>query len=300
MVGASLTRSSIVAITEPGLIEWLLQLPSFQAGAWLLVCAIVFSVLQNEFAHDRRQPALRTDAWVDAVYWLAGPILYAAIATSIVGAGFWLIYDGQTAALFGWLAGGAGWLGALPLPVQGLLVLLVTDLYMYWCHRLFHSKALWRFHAIHHSSENLDWLSAARFHPVNYVPHVIVANALVLWMGFAPAALVMLGPFNILYSSMVHANLNWTFGPLRHVFVSPVFHRWHHTGPDEGGSNNFAPTFSFLDHAFGTFHMPEGQVPGETGIEDKTMPATPWGQLVHPFIPAADQAPLADKTKAPA
>ena len=38
---------------------------------------------------------------------------------------------------------------------------------LYWLHRLFHGGGFWKYHAIHHSSEELDWISAARFHPVN-------------------------------------------------------------------------------------------------------------------------------------
>jgi sterol desaturase/sphingolipid hydroxylase (fatty acid hydroxylase superfamily) len=49
-----------------------------------------------------------------------------------------------------------------------------------------------------------------------------------LLCGISPDIFVVVGPFNIITSCLVHANLNWTFGPLRYVLVSPVFHRWHH------------------------------------------------------------------------
>ncbi len=49
-----------------------------------------------------------------------------------------------------------------------------------------------------------------------------------------------MGPFNTITSCLVHANLNWTFGPLRHVLVSPVFHRWHHD--EKTYDRNFAGT----------------------------------------------------------
>ena len=37
-------------------------------------------------------------------------------------------------------------------------------------HRLLHRPLLWRFHAVHHSSTQVDWLSAVRVHPVNDAP----------------------------------------------------------------------------------------------------------------------------------
>src|SRR5262249_28957972 len=105
----------------------------------------------------------------------------------------------------------------------------------------------------------------------------------VLLLGFAPVALVLLVPFNLVYSAMVHANLNWTFGPLRYVFASPVFHRWHHTMQDEGGNKNFATTFPLLDVVFGTFYMPPGKLPEQFGTDEPDFPTDFWGQFLHPF-----------------
>ncbi|MBK6741079.1 MAG: sterol desaturase family protein [Haliea sp.] len=47
----------------------------------------------------------------------------------------------------------------LPLLVQVPLIMLVTDCAQYWVHRAFHRvPLLWRFHRIHHSVEQMDWL----------------------------------------------------------------------------------------------------------------------------------------------
>jgi hypothetical protein len=73
------------------------------------------------------------------------------------------------------------------------------------------------------------------------------------------------------------------------VFASPVFHRWHHTGADEGGSKNFAATFSFLDHLFGTFYMPKDQKPMNLGLTDRDMPSNLLGQWLYPIMPSEPQ-----------
>ena len=60
------------------------------------------------------------------------------------------------------LLGGGGPLGHRR--AEGLS--LLGDLLIYWGHRLqHHSALLWRFHAVHHSAEHLDWLAAHREHP---------------------------------------------------------------------------------------------------------------------------------------
>ena len=46
--------------------------------------------------------------------------------------------------------------------------------------------------------------------------------------------ILAVGPATALYNIFTHANLDWDFGPLRRVLVSPNMHRWHHT-PEQPG-----------------------------------------------------------------
>jgi sterol desaturase/sphingolipid hydroxylase (fatty acid hydroxylase superfamily) len=257
--------------------------PIMGSAMWLVICGCLFGLLQHLAPVDRNQAHIRGDVHVDLIYWLGAPVIYGGIGGSLTIAGFLVIFGGDVNAAVAWSLSGAAWLRDWPLWLQALGVIIVTDMSMYWTHRLFHQGRLWRYHAIHHAPESLDWMHAVRFHPVNMVFHGMLANSLAMWIGFPPIAVAALGPFNVLYSSMVHANLNWTFGPLRHVFSSPVFHRWHHTSADQGGSKNFAATFSCLDHLFGTFYMPKGVLPMETGLTERDMPPSLIGQLLYPF-----------------
>jgi sterol desaturase/sphingolipid hydroxylase (fatty acid hydroxylase superfamily) len=154
---------------------------------------------------------------------------------------------------------------------------------LYWTHRLFHGQRLWKYHAVHHSSEDLEWISAARFHPINLFFGAVVADVVMLLAGISPNVFVVLGPITIAHSAFVHANLHWTLGPLKYVIATPVFHRWHHTAPDRGGEKNFAATFPVLDLIFGTFYMPAGEQPDDYGIADREFPTSFGGQLVRPF-----------------
>lgn len=259
--------------------------PIIQSTIWLFVCLGVFSVLQEIFPFDKKQPKIRKDVGVDIFYWIIPGLFYALISGSFVTIGYFIIFGGNTDKIMEYATHGAAWTKSMPIWLQAILVLIITDISLYWTHRLFHQDALWKYHAIHHGAQNLDWLHSVRFHPVNIVFHTIFANALVLWLGFSPLAIAALIPFNIFYSCMVHANLNWTFGKLGVIFASPVFHRWHHTSPDEGGNLNFAATFSILDKIFGTYYMPEGKKPGPTGIFEEYVPKTVIGQMTYPFVP---------------
>lgn len=271
------------------------ELPIFGATIWLLICAAVFSLLQELFPFDKAQPRIRKDLWVDLIYWLGGPLLYTSVGTGLTMAGFYLIFAGDMNAAVQYAQNGANWLKDMPLWGQAICVMLIQDFSLYWTHRLFHGGKLWKFHAIHHGAQNMDWIHSSRFHPVNIICHTLFANALVLWMGFSPAAIILLAPLNTLYSAMVHSNVNWDFGPyLRYVFASPVFHRWHHTGPDEGGNMNFAATFPILDVMFGTYYMPEGKKPGPTGLYEDYVPKDILGQLAFPFMGKTKEEVAAD------
>lgn len=243
--------------------------------AWLAGLAVTFGFLAGLSPCNpgmywwRDLRAARTDI----AYWLALPLATLAARGGLIVLGA-AVLAGRWTPLAVPLNGAPAWLLALE-------VLLIQDLLLYWVHRGFHTGPGWRFHAIHHSPGVLDWMSAARFHPVNHLAGVAAADVVVLVLGYPPGVVAVLAPFNLAYSAMVHANLNWTFGPLRFVLASPVFHRWHHAG--EGTGRNFASTFPFLDLIFGTFHMPAAHRPVGFGAGDPAVPSGFCGQLVHPF-----------------
>jgi sterol desaturase/sphingolipid hydroxylase (fatty acid hydroxylase superfamily) len=178
---------------------------------------------------------------------------------------------------------GHGPLAQLPLWLQAAIFLGGSDFMMYWLHRLFHRAPLWKYHAVHHSSEDVDWISAARFHPINIFLGSVGTDVVLLLAGISPNVLVFLGPFTTAHSAFVHANLNWTLGPFKYVLAGPVFHRWHHTMADRGGNKNFASTFPVLDLLFGTFYMPKDELPDVYGVADRDFPPTFGEQMLYPF-----------------
>ena len=251
-----------------------------------IVLALVFTVLGRFWACNPGTPWWsRREIVTDTVYWFFVPVFARVlrIGLLIVGAGVvFNIHDADD--LIAFYDNGHGPLSHLPLWVQAFLFLIASDFLLYWLHRMFHGGEFWKYHAVHHSTEELDWISAARFHPVNLVLGTIGVDVVLILAGISPSAMVWLAPFNTFHSAFVHANLNWTLGPFRYVLATPVFHRWHHTSPEEGGNTNFAGTFPIWDLLFGTWRMPEGRLPDNYGVDDKaTFPNEIAGQLAYPF-----------------
>lgn len=227
----------------------------------------------------------KPDLVTDLCYWFFIPVItrFLRIGLLIIAAA--AVFQITTAdGLIAFYENGHGPLATLPLFAQGVIFLIGEDIILYWTHRWFHGeKMLWKYHAVHHSSEELEWISAARFHPINLFLGSVAADVIMLFAGISPNIFLVLGPLTVAHSAFVHANLEWTLGPFKYVIASPVFHRWHHTAPERGGEKNFAATFPILDIMFGTFYMPAGELPDHYGIADRSFPAGFGAQLVHPF-----------------
>ena len=181
------------------------------------------------------------------------------------------------------LAAGYGPVVALPAWLQVVLIVVLGDFIGYWVHRAFHSRRLWKFHAVHHSSKDLDWLSSLRLHPVNDIVSRICQAVPFVLLGFSPLVVAAYLPFLTFYAILLHANVSWTYGPLRQVFASPTFHRWHHANEEEALDKNFAGLFPEFDRLFGTLYLPDGLRPTTFGVRGNPVPEHFWGQLTYPF-----------------
>lgn len=260
----------------------------------LLVLSGLFYGLERLRAADRRVARTPSDWRIDLAYWFFTPLVTRLITRIAVGLVFVLIARSQGVTFDAFRAvftTRQTWASSLPLWVQAPLILLLTDLLAYWTHRLFHGRHLWKFHAVHHSSTALDWLSSVRLHPVNDVVTRVVQVVPLYWLGFNGSALAAVVPFLTFYALLLHANLNWSYGPFRFAIASPLFHRWHHTSEQEGQDKNFAGLFPFLDVAFGTFYMPAGREPERFGVSGEPVPDGFWRQLVYPFRRSRPAAP---------
>jgi len=245
------------------------------------VLAIVFGVLERGFgpARERRpRGALRTDL----VYWVFTPVVTKAVTSASIVVCVAIVFAllGRRldrAALLGF-----GPLARQPLGLQVVEMLTAGDFIGYWLHRRFHRGGLWRFHAVHHSSVVVDWLSAVRVHPVNDALTKLLEGLPLLALGFTPTALKAYAPILTFYAIFVHANVNWDFGPLRYAIATPVFHRWHHSKDPAALDTNFAGLLPLWDRLFGTLYLPADRSPEDFGTRD-AMPEGLIAQLAYPF-----------------
>ena len=255
--------------------------------AMLIILSAVFFVIERLVGRgrNREQPIIRRGWLTDVVYWFTTILLTKPVVRLMLMLPFsLLIVAGVTSvdALNGGGYAGFGPLSRQPEWLQMIQVLLILDFFGYWAHRVFHRGRWWPFHAVHHSSTDLDWLSGVRVHPFNDLVNNLAQATPVLLLGYNPFVTLSAAPVLTFFVMFTHANVNWDFGPLRSVLVSPVFHRWHHSREREAWDKNFANLFPVWDILFGTYYMPLGRYPDNFGINEP-MPDEWIGQLFEPF-----------------
>jgi sterol desaturase/sphingolipid hydroxylase (fatty acid hydroxylase superfamily) len=179
--------------------------------------------------------------------------------------------------------------GAVPRVLAVAAVLVAMDGCNWFVHLANHRvRALWRFHELHHSQEDLNALTVFRTHPLIHVSYLMaLVPGLVLLANGALSTTVL-----IAYGAMVafaHSNTDLSFGPLGRVFVSPNYHRIHHRldGPQDV---NLGFAFTVWDQLFGRAVFPTLEtVRIATGIPGRPLAVEQAGTRPHHFSVLAAQ-----------
>ena len=253
-----------------------------QLCVWLVLLLLVFVPLERIFAHHR-QKVLRRSFGADLFYYFLNGILPKLLLilpmTMLAAAAHHLVPSAFYSAV-----------GGMPVWLRIGAALAANEVGGYWGHRWSHEVPfLWRFHVIHHSAEEMDWLVSTKAHPVDIffthfcalVPLYLLGLAQPLGTGvdYAPVVVTVAGK---LLGYFIHANIGWRFGPLEWLIATPGFHHWHHTNDGPQVINkNYAAMLPLLDKCFGTLYLP-AEWPQKYGSDTPIAPDL-TGQLLDPL-----------------
>jgi sterol desaturase/sphingolipid hydroxylase (fatty acid hydroxylase superfamily) len=276
------------------LFEQIQQLPApvvdiLRLSFRLLLLMAIFIPLERIFPINNQQ-IFRKSFFVDLGYYFFNGLLLVSLLVLPAAAIAWTMHRIIPGAVHEWTA-------SLPLGTRLIAALVVGEFGFYWGHRWTHEiPLLWRFHSIHHSPEEMDWIVNARAHPLDLVFVRLCGMVPLYAVGLAqPAAGGQLDPvilFVLLagatWSYFIHANVRWRFGWLSYLISTPAFHHWHHTN-DEHTDMNYASMLPIMDILFGSWYLPRKQWPPKYGISTP-MPSGLLEQTLHPFMPQEKKA----------
>jgi sterol desaturase/sphingolipid hydroxylase (fatty acid hydroxylase superfamily) len=252
------------------------------------VLSLVFGLVEWRWPSVRGQKLLRRGWVTDVSWWLFTPTIGKLFSGIFVGAviiGLARVLGmGITTDHLKGLTERDTFIASQPIALQLAEFLLLADILAYWQHRAFHHfERLWRIHAVHHSSTELDWLSAVRVHPLNDALSSTAIAAPLILLGFNSLTLAAYLPFLTFYAIGLHANVNWDLGPLRYLISSPAFHRWHHSAEAQALNKNFAGLFPVFDWLFGTLYLPRDKQASVFGVFGQNVPSNFVSQLSYPL-----------------
>jgi sterol desaturase/sphingolipid hydroxylase (fatty acid hydroxylase superfamily) len=256
---------AVADLLRQGRLETVLSAGRAELAAPLLIGLVVATGICERIWPAERRPVLARGHVQDACYLALHAIVVIPLMTLLsVGA----------AALIGeharWieLRSTGHWPGWLLVPLTIVAMDLANWLAHYADHRL---DALWRFHALHHSQEELSVLTSFRAHPLMHTTGFVLATIpVVALMPARPIAPVLITIY-VCIGTLQHANLRWTFGPLGRLIVSPAYHRLHHARDDQ--AVNLGVVLTIWDVLARCAAFPaRGDAAGRTGLDGRPVP----------------------------
>lgn len=259
----------------------------------LLLMAVIFVPIEMVFPKNKDQSRFHEEWRTDLVYFVISHLFIQF---------FGVLTQKPAILFFGWigLSGLHTWVQSLPFVVELLFAFFITDFFQYWAHRFFHSHAyLWRFHSVHHSTRNMDWLAGSRTHFVDiFVTRSMTFIPLYVF-GFSEITFNTYVVFMAIHAVLIHANTRINFGFLKYIIATPQYHHWHHCEDPRYYGKNFATIFPFIDRIFGTYYLPGNTWPEGTGLHEANYPKGYVKQLIYPFTksPFDNDLNMEERTK---
>jgi sterol desaturase/sphingolipid hydroxylase (fatty acid hydroxylase superfamily) len=249
------------------------------AAIGIALLFVLFVPLEKLFAL-RKQRVFRTGLLTDLTHILVnGAVTAVAVVALVVVAAipvFWIRrFD---------------LVGALPAEAAVGLAVALVAVGNYWGHRLTHQVPfLWRFHSVHHSIEQMDWVASGRLHPLDQAFTQAFTVFPLFLLGYGTGVFGGVAVFVTLLALFQHANVRLRFPGVRWVINTPEWHHWHHAIDDDARDKNFG--LPVVDKLFGTAYLPKDRRPVGFGTRSPVPAEGYLRHLAYPFTRAA-KAPV--------
>lgn len=254
---------------------------------WVLGASVVIWVLEILFPWRKNQAKIRTDFWLDIFYTFWNYFLFSLVVYFALSNVFVQLFK-DFLALFGFQNTVAIHLENIPHWSKLLIIFVLRDFMQYNIHRLLHHYAwMWRFHKVHHSTEEMGFGALMRFHFMENIIYRTLEYAPLAMLGFGISDFFIVHIFTFVTGQLGHANLYLPMGKLKYLLNGPQMHLWHHakefpTSHPKGF--NYGITLSVWDYIFKTVHWTHDNPDLPVGLPDSEKIANDFvGQQLGAF-----------------
>jgi sterol desaturase/sphingolipid hydroxylase (fatty acid hydroxylase superfamily) len=249
--------------------------PLFLGVAAITVLAEVAGRLRTGRGYDRR-----------AAFTTLGLVAGNLVATALNGLALGAIFGAVWAAVPHRFTPGSWQSWALGF--------VAVEVAYYWFHRASHEiRWLWASHSVHHSAEELTFLSSLRLGWTSFLSLGWLFYMPLIALGFDPRIVTILLAINLNYQFFLHSEMIPRLGPLEWFLNTPHHHRAHHASNPEFLDRNYGGMLIVWDRLFGTI-APDSDTPKRYGIAGRPRQDNPfhlafreWGLIIKDFRAAS-------------
>ena len=207
-VTAAVLWAAVAELLQQGRLATVLSAGRAELAAPLLVALVIVTGICERAWPAERRAVLARGHVQDACFVALHAIVVIPLMT-LLSVGAAALIGGHASWIE--LRAARDWPGWLIVPLTVVAMDGANWLAHYADHRL---DFLWRFHALHHSQEELSVLTSFRAHPLMHTTGFLLAAVPVaILMPTRPIAPVVITVY-VCVGTLQHANLRWTFGPV--------------------------------------------------------------------------------------
>ena len=273
-----------------GTVNWtidsiLFQVPWYTNYFWgLIIISLVIWSLEVLFPWRKEQKFFRKDFWLDGFYMFFNFFLFSIAISGIYDLLEHLFYSvGLNPKSFAFVN-----ILDFPLAIQLLVFFVILDFVQWVTHILLHKIPLfWQFHKIHHSVKEMGFAAHLRYHWMeNILYKPLKTFGVMLLGGFEHEQAYIVHFIAVAIGHLNHANIKFSWGPLKYLLNNPIMHLHHHAYalPKGKFGVNFGISLSLWDYLFNTHHVPDSDGSIKIGFPgDEKLPNSFLKQLLYGF-----------------
>jgi sterol desaturase/sphingolipid hydroxylase (fatty acid hydroxylase superfamily) len=239
---------------------------------WVIGSSFAIFFLEKYFPWRKDQPALRQDFWMDTFYIFWNYFLFSLVLYNALSDVFVQFFK-DFLALFGIRNLLAVQFGGFSTWAQLLIIFVVRDFLQFNIHRMYHHiPFFWKFHRVHHSTEEMGYGALMRYHFMEQIIYRTLEYVPLAMMGFGITNFFIVHMFTFITGQLGHANLYLPMGKLRYILNGPQMHLWHHAKEfpsSHPNGMNYGITLSVWDFLFKTDYQPYDDPHLPVGLSEK-------------------------------